>query len=316
MKYLRPVFFIVGIAILFLVVRRSGLHSFVQAVASLDWRFTFLALASYLAINIARVERLTLILHHKTTRQHLYAVIFLQNFLNLFLSFSGDAAYVSLLNRRKTLAPGENVASLLSTKILDLGTLAVIFLASIFFVASPRMEPFRLPALGVLAAVLTTIGILMVYPKIAEAYVASTGRALGVDKRPLFIALHQNIARVGEGFFLRQKDVLAQIIVATLANWVFTFLCGFFLLRGVGIMIDTWQMVFAYSLPMIVSLTPVFVLGGFGSFEATLVFGLLIVGVGAGQAIPASLLIHIEEFAFITLCAAAGFILYDFQGTL
>ena len=130
MKYLRIIFLVLGVFIFFLVVRPIALADFAAFVRTLDWRYTMLAFVSYVGVNVARVERMTLLIQKRISRRDLYSFVFLQNFLNVFFSFSGDAAYVSLVHRAKSVPMSENVASFISAKALDLIVLAGIFFAA------------------------------------------------------------------------------------------------------------------------------------------------------------------------------------------
>lgn len=310
---IRAVWFAAGVLIFFLVVRRTRWADFTAAFSLFDWRFALLAFVAYAGVNAARVERLVLILGPRIGRRDLFGVVFIQNFLNSFFSFAGDGAYVSLL-RRKKIAWGENVSSLLTVKACDLIMLAAIFLAAIFFTGSPRLAPFRAPAALLLALAAGAVGFAGARPAAASRVLARIGHGAGVARRPLFSRIVRTLQEISSGFsLLLRRDIFLKIFLATLANWLLTFLCGFFLFRGAGIGIGAAEAVFAYTLPILASLTPAHALGGIGTFEASLISGLALVGVSVSAAIPASIIIHLEELVFLAVLGAAGFLAYDFR---
>lgn len=316
MKYLRLGFFAVGILLFIAVIRKARVADAAALAARFDWRLTLLAFISYIGVNIARVERISLMLGKKVSRQHLFPIVFIQNFFNVFLAFSGDVAYVSLLHGKKAVALGENFSSLVSGKALDLAALGATFFGAILLSGSPRLAAFQLPALLCLFLIVGTVGTAIFYPGALVRGATYGARALGIAERRIAIYAMKGVREVADGFLrLQHRDLVMKIVFSTIVNWAGTFLCGFFLLRGAGIGINASQTVFVYTLPIMVSLTPAFIFGGLGSFEAALVGGLVLVGFNSSAVIPASIAIHLEELVFVAVLGAVGFALHDgFRG--
>lgn len=307
MKYWRAAFFIGGVFIFFLVIRRLAAADFAAFVRTLDWRYAALAFTSYLGVNAARVERMSLLLQSRVSRRELYSFVFLQNFLNVFFSFSGDAAYMSLVHRTKGVPFGENVASFISAKALDLIVLAGMFLAAVLTGASPLLAPFRLPALALFACVIGAAGSVCVRPMAVAAAIHAAARKLGIAERRFTGRILSFVSESARGFtLLDQKDIFIRISLWTLVNWLCTFLAGWLLLSGAHITLGTGDVLFAYTFPITISLMPFYAFGGFGSYEVSLLSGLVLVGVDSVQAAQAAVVIHMEELVFLFACAAAG----------
>lgn len=316
MKYWRAAFFIGGVFIFFLVVRRIAVADFAAFVRTLDWRYAGLAFASYLAVNASRVERMSLLLQGRVSRRELYSFVFLQNFLNVFFSFSGDAAYMSLVHRTKDVPMAENVASFISAKALDIVVLAGMFLAAVFAGASPALAPFRLPALAFFICIIGAAGFVMARPRAVASAAHTMARKLGLLEKRFMERVLALIAEVAQGFSLfDRRDVFLGVCVWTLVNWLCTFLAGWLLLYGAHIALGTGDVLFAYTFPITASLMPFYVFGGFGGYEVSLLSGLVLVGVDSVQAAQAAVVIHLEELVFLFACAAAGIGLHLFQKT-
>lgn len=309
-RYIRLLFFLAGILIFFLVVRRIAAADFAAFVRTLDWRFGGLAFVSYLAVNAARVERMSLLLQGRVSRRELYSFVFWQNFLNVFFSFSGDAAYMSLVHRTRGVPFAENAASFISAKALDLIVLAGMFLAAVLAGASPVLVPFRLPALALFICVAGVAGFICARPMAVSAVLHTAARLLGIAERRLAGRILSFVSEAARGFMLLDRgDIFVRISLWTLVNWVCTFLAGWLLLAGAHVRLGAGDVLFAYTFPITAALTPFYVFGGFGTYEASFLSGLVLTGVDSLRAAQAVVAIHAQELVFLLVCAAAGVLL-------
>jgi uncharacterized membrane protein YbhN (UPF0104 family) len=102
---------------------------------------------------------------------------------------------------------------------------------------------------------------------------------------------------------LRNGHLLGRVALLTAGCWTLIYVCGYFSLIGVGLRLPFFDCVFAYSFPVIISMMPFYMLGGFGVYEGTLGVGLNLIGVPLGLATAASLALHVAELSFIVLPA-------------
>jgi uncharacterized membrane protein YbhN (UPF0104 family) len=105
---------------------------------------------------------------------------------------------------------------------------------------------------------------------------------------------------------LRQASLLYRVMALTAGCWVLIYLCGYVSLLGVGVRLGLWDGLFAYSFPMIASMTPFYMLGGFGVFEGSIGFGLHLVNVPLNVAVAAGVMLHVAELVFVVLPAPFG----------
>ena len=316
MKIFRIVFFILGLVLFVVLVRRVAGADVAAVFASIDWRLSALAFLCYCGVNLMRMESISLILGGKVPRRRVLSLVFLQNFFNVLFSFSGDAAYVFLLKRRGTVTLGENLASLLAAKILDFFTLTSVFFGFVMISGIPALSSLRAPSALIFAASVSLAALSFARPSVLPALVAGAGSVVGIGARPAFLRVLKQAQEIAGGFsFFRSRRVAGRVALTTLCNWFLTFLSGFLLLRGVGVTIGFGATLFAYTFPIAAGLTPAFVLGGFGSYEGAFAFGLTRVGIAAGQAIASSVALHVQELGFLLVLAAAGFIIHYYDDT-
>jgi uncharacterized membrane protein YbhN (UPF0104 family) len=102
---------------------------------------------------------------------------------------------------------------------------------------------------------------------------------------------------------LRQGHVVGRVAALTFGCWGLIYLCGYASLLGVGIDVRFWDGLFAYSFPMIASMTPFFMLGGFGVFEGSIGVGLHLIGVPLNTAMAGAVLLHFAELLYVLLPA-------------
>ena len=314
MKYWRITFLLGGAALFFVVARNVPFGDFVQLVRTLDWKFAALAFASYCAVNAARVERMTLLLKKQVLRSDLYTLIVLQSFFNVFLPFAGDAAYLSFLHKKKNIPLGANVGSFVSAKIMDLMALAAVFGGAVFFADLPPLAmSFRAAALAIMAVSAAAAIAFFACPAAARIALWWLAGKLGVRSRPAADAFFQKIEEISNSLvLLDRRDIFASVAFWTIVNWSCTFLSGFFLLRGAGVALGAGGALFAYTFPIVATLTPLHVFGGFGTYEVSFASGLILAGISTAQASAAAIAIHLQELGFLIVSAAAGAAIYFF----
>jgi uncharacterized membrane protein YbhN (UPF0104 family) len=67
-----------------------------------------------------------------------------------------------------------------------------------------------------------------------------------------------------------------------------------------------WDALFAYSFPVVVSMMPFYMLGGFGVYEGSIAFGLHLVGVPLETSMAIGVLLHVTELLFVVIPAPFG----------
>ena len=289
----------------YLVSRQLKLSDLAQLWRAADLRLLGLGFLGYGLANVLRAHRFRALTGDRIPTLMLLRMVLIQNFLNTFLPFrAGEVSYLVMVHRTGAVKPGENLASLLGARLLDLVAALLIPLAVLpmsrawsaqdrplgWFVAIAAIG-VAVPALGVWRAA-PVAGWLT---KRAEASSGLWARGLTTGGEAL-LALAE----------LRRGHRLGRVALLTAGCWVLLYLAGYVSLLGVGVSVPFWDGLFAYSFPMIVSMTPIYMLGGFGVFEGSIGFGLHLVGVPTPIAMAGALLLHVSELTFVTALAPLG----------
>jgi|GEM_PF-2285978 uncharacterized membrane protein YbhN (UPF0104 family) len=307
MMFRRILFFLTGLGILFLILHAVAPADIMASVRALDWRYAAAAFVAYLGVNVARVERMSILVRGRVRRAELYPFIFFQNFLNVFFSFSGDAAYLSLIHRTGKITPGDNAASFFAAKALDAAALAGVFLGAVFFISSPLILPLRFPALILFLSVGTAWIVMFVRPRTMARGIARAAEMSGLARSRRAARFLEEVQRIADGLSLfNHGRAGAGLAWWTAVNWFCTFLAGGLLLRGAHVVLGVTEILFAYAFPIAAGLTPLYVFGGFGSYEGSFVAGLVLVGIDIGRASAAAIVIHIQELGFLVVCVVLG----------
>jgi len=264
-----------------------------------------LAFAAYMAANLLRAWRFRVLTGGQLSTLPLLRAVLLQNFLNTFLPLrAGEVSYLYMVHRSGVVKPADNVASLIGARALDLVAalwipLLTLPMSSLWSSQGGTLAWFAALAIAAALAFAFTLfqaGALGAWlERVAERRSPRLARLLGIGG-----AILRSLSQ------LRRASLLGRVTALTFACWALIYLSGYLNLIGLGIRLGFWDALFAYSFPVIASMTPVFMLGGFGVFEGSMGAGLHLVGVPLKVAMSAALLLHIAELIYVIVPAPFG----------
>jgi uncharacterized membrane protein YbhN (UPF0104 family) len=270
--------------------------------ATSDLRWLALGLAAYFCANVLRAVRFRLLTGNRIPTGTLLRTVLIQNLLNTFLPLrAGEASYLLLVHRSGNVKPGENIGSLLGARVLDLlAALLIPILTLPLSRASTTIGvPFALVAVPPVAAIVVLTLVLGRADALASWIASRANTARSWLNRALLLA-SDVLRSLGR---LRSATVLGKVALLTAGCWLLIYLCGYFTLLGVGLRLPFFDSVFAYSFPVVASMMPFYMLGGFGVFEGSIGVGLNLVGVPLGTAMAAGLALHVADLLFVVLPA-------------
>jgi uncharacterized membrane protein YbhN (UPF0104 family) len=257
-----------------------------------------LGLVTYFAANVLRARRFRALTGDQIPTRTMLRTVIIQNILNTFLPLrAGEVSYLYMVHKSGVVKAGDNVGSLLGARVMDLlAALALPLVALPFSNAwSAEGHPFLWFA--------------------SIAAVAASGFAIGVSRaEPLarFFAMRSQTRRawlnrllkliadvLGSLAQLRRASLFGRVSGLTLACWTLVYVSGYFNLLGVGVRVPFPDAIFAYSFPNIASMTPFYMLGGFGVYEGSFGMGLHLTGVPLGTAMASGLVLHVAELLFV-----------------
>lgn len=291
-----------------------------MVLSYLDWRdiaklwteadpiYLALGLATYFLANVLRARRFRALTGDQIPTSVMLRAVIFQNILNTFLPFrAGEASYLYAVHRTGVVRAGDNVGALLGARVLDL--LAALALPLVTLPLSRAWSadghPFLWFALiACLALLAFAIGIWRAEPLSRFFARRTNGRRAWLNRALRLVAdVLTSLAQ------LRRAALLRRVCGLTLGCWVLVYVSGYFSLLGVGIDVALWDAIFAYSFPNIASMTPFYMLGGFGVYEGSFGMGLHLVGVPLSSAMASGLLLHVAELVFVLSLAPVTLLL-------
>lgn len=257
-----------------------------------------LGLAAYFCANILRARRFRALTRDQIATSAMLRMVIVQNLLNTFLPLrAGEVSYLYMVHRTGAVKAGDNVGSLLGARVLDLLAALVLPLFALPLSSAWRAEGHAFlwfASLALAAALAFAIGVWRAEP-LARFFAGRATTQRAWLNRALQL-VSEVLSALGQ---LRQASLLQRVVPLTLTCWTMMYLSGYFSLLGVGVSIPVADAVFAYSFPTIASMTPFYMLGGFGVYEGSIGVGLRLVGVELGRAMAAGLALHVAELLFV-----------------
>jgi uncharacterized membrane protein YbhN (UPF0104 family) len=266
----------------YFVVSQLTWRDLTALLAASDLKFLTLGFVAYLCANVLRAARFRALTGDQIPTAALLRTVIAQNLLNTFLPLrAGEASYLYMVHRTGAVKPGDNIGSLLGARVLDL--LAAVLIPVSILPLSRAWSAEDLPFGALVAALAVGVLVLALAIRNAEplgnviAARATTGRAW-LD-RALLVASDtlRSLAR------LRSSRLLGRVTLLTASCWLLIYVSGYLSLLGLGLELRFFDSVFAYSFPVVISMMPFFMLGGFGVYEGSIGLGLNLVGVPLGQ---------------------------------
>jgi uncharacterized membrane protein YbhN (UPF0104 family) len=296
-----------SVGIGYFVVRKLSLQDLLRLAHAADARLLVLGLALYLLANLLRARRFRALTDDRIATLPLLRTVLIQNFLNTFLPFrAGEVSYLVMVHRTGAVTAGTNLASLLGARVLDL--VAALMIPLLTLPLSRAWASADLPFAWF--AGLTAFGITCLVVGLWQApALAGWLERRTVPARPwLARALAIAASTLSALAQLRKGKLLARIGGLTAGCWLLIYLSGYVTLLGVGVAVPFWDAVFAYSFPVVASMTPFYMLGGFGVYEGSIGFGLHLIGVPLATSMAAGVFLHITELLFVVLPAPFGLV--------
>ncbi len=257
-----------------------------------------LGLGTYFLANVLRARRFRALTGDRiSTRVMLRTVIF-QNILNTFLPLrAGEVSYLYMVHKSGVVKAGDNVGSLLGARVLDLLAALAMPLAALPFSAAWSAEGHTFlwfAGLAIFAGSSFAFGVWRAEP-LSRFFArrAITGRPW---LNRALVMVSDVLSALAQ---LRQASLFRRVFSLTAGCWALVYLSGYFNLLGVGVRVPFADAVFAYSFPNIASMTPFYMLGGFGVYEGSFGMGLHLAGVPLDSAMASGLVLHVAELVFV-----------------
>lgn len=283
-----------------------------EVIHNIDWRISVTAFFVYFALILVRAFRFRFLLDKKLSFFDFLNIVFVHSFLsNNLPARSGELSYIYLVRKSGRVVDGENIGSLILSRIFDLLAVAVFVLSALVLVAGNFPGRALIQRSAVAGGI--GVGFLFFFVVFGAAYVSKLLewliRLFRIGGISFFRKLYEKVDEVvrvlAQG---RKRHILLPVLLFSLLLWLIDFFFNWLLLRGSGLHISFFAATVAFSLPILVSVLPVQPLGGFGLFEGSLALGLFLFGFPKDTSLAAGLVVHIQTIIFSFIFASIGYV--------
>lgn len=307
---------IISLALVVFLLSQIDLVKGFRIISQMSLAWIILGFLAYLASVLLRALRWRILIHSKLIDfKDIFRVTILHiMFNNLLPARSGELTYLYFLKKNQAVSVAEGAATLLAARIFDVLTIVLLFLFSIFWAGlylSIESSQIILWSLGLLIILILILFYLTkisrVFLKIFEEMIKKTW--LKKSSLALFL-INRSEAMIESLAAIRQKGIYLSILIISLMTWLAKFLMIAFLLIGLDIHLNLWQIVFGASLTQVANALPIQALAGFGTHEAAWTIAFIWAGLDKEMAIISGFAIHILGiiYALILVGYAVGFI--------
>lgn len=275
-----------------------------------DSTFLGTAFGLYIMSGVLKAVRFKYLLRTDRHWTEWFRLSSLQNALNVFLPLrAGEWYYLAALKTESQVTIATSLSVLVAVRLIDAAVVLLIFFAalsmSILMTAPTALVYVTLATFTVCGGLVLLLifgnSILMRTVR----WLRSTAGIARLDR--LFLIVEQLLM----GFVaLRERHILLRAIVLTLCIWATTFLSAYALLSALGLVVSFPQSVIIYGFPTMISMTPAFMFGGIGTYEASIVLPLVWFGVTREVAIATALVAHVYELSFLVITLIVALVLH------
>ncbi|MEK7659975.1 MAG: lysylphosphatidylglycerol synthase transmembrane domain-containing protein [Patescibacteria group bacterium] len=236
----------------------------------------------------------------------------LQNALNVFFPLrAGEWYYVAALKTGPQVSVSESLSALVAVRLIDaivVLSICVLALSGALAFAAPK-EIVQYAGI-VLMVCIAALLILLRYTGILKRRLEEMRvRVQYVPVKSILRALEQLM----DGFStLRERQFIWTTALYSVGIWAVTFISASVLLSALHADVSMLEAIAVYGFPTIISMTPAFMFGGVGAYEASIIFPLMMFGITRDRAIVLALTAHVYELSFLLIALFLSIVLHLF----
>jgi uncharacterized protein (TIRG00374 family) len=297
--------------ILFALLSQISLKDLYTLLKTVDPIWAALGAAGYILALLFRAVRFRWLIHSKSIPlSELFRITVFHNLSIMVLpSKLGELSYPYFINKISGMSMTEGLASLITSRVYDFFTILMIFLfASIGFQSFFKNNLFFIILLTALLLGLIFLAFFHM-SSLLRWFSDISGKISkwrGSKSIKSFLWIQRKINEVAEDFYaIQARRTYLPVSLTTLISWIMAFWMCYAFLRGFGIDLSFWRVIFGSTVGLIASALPISGFGNWGTLEAGWAAGFLIAGLSKEKAIASGFGLHI--FIFI-ICAVMSFI--------
>jgi uncharacterized protein (TIRG00374 family) len=221
----------------------------------------------------------------------------------------GELSYPYLLNKISGMSVTEGMASLIASRVYDFFIFLMIFLfASIGFQSFFKIHFLFVILLSVFLIGLTLL--LFFYMsnllRLFSNFIVRISQRIGTKSSKPFQWIQRKIHEIAEDFYaIKARRTYFPVTVISLLSWITIYWIFYAFLRGFGIEVSFFKVVFGSTIAVLANALPISGIGNWGTLEVGWAAGFLMVGLSKEKAISTGFGVHIVIFV---VCVVMAFI--------
>jgi uncharacterized protein (TIRG00374 family) len=283
----------VSSGILFLLVRLFKDLNFETILKYLGIKVIIISLLIYLAIKATNTLRYNLTFGTKGFFKTIN-ILFFGNFMLTLLPFRlGEFSYLQQFKKYYNIDYKKGASNIIFIRILDYLSIFILMLISFVLLILKNVEAINDKKIlaAFVAIFIITLALVLAYGLLSKSVKAK--RNAGFASKALLYA---------NDLIFKERKYKWIILLNSLIYWSLRFFLGIYLLRAVGINLGIVELLFISTMLMLISLIPIQPFAGFGVFEGSWIWMLVLFGVGKEDLLNKTLAVH-----FISLINVVAF---------
>lgn len=304
-----------GILVIFLLRQINITQDFSGVFKEIRAEELIAAFSLYFLAYFFQALRFRLFLMNRFNLFSLFNIVCLHNFFNNILPLrTGEFSYLYLIEKSEKVRTGENIASLILARFLDFFAISLFFFISIILLLSAETQFFQqlfLCWVLFLIPFAVLFVLILFYPikvsRFAEIFFSKTV----FQKFKIFNFIQQKIKEIlGAIQNLKSRKLFFFSTITSLAIWLSLYLTSFLLIRGLGLNLNFWQIIFVSSFPLFSLILPIQGIAGFGNIEGSWTLGFMILGIPKVLAVSSGFILHFIILIYTFILAFLGYVLF------
>jgi uncharacterized protein (TIRG00374 family) len=292
---------LISLVLTVLLLSQTNLSDLALVTSYVNYNYLVVAFCLYVLSYILRTCRFYFLLGKRVKFYRMFNIVSMHNLANMIIPARVGEVSFLYLNKRYGITSGESLGSLITARVFDLAITSVFVVISIFFVyRNVQLLNGILLLLGLVFGLIAAAFVLLFrYKKRFLGWFDKITKILKMNEKKHVKIFKSRLIEAYQLITNLDKGKIKTAVLTSVALWLILYLVNFAFLLAFNVTIGFMETIFMISVLVLLPLIPFYGLGGFGTFEITLSFFLILFGISKEIAIISSFGIHIIILMFI-----------------
>lgn len=316
MKLFGRIFFgiLISAGLLFLLLNYVSVGDVANSLSKFPFNALVISFFLYLLIFLLKTLRFWTLLSKKIRFSKLFSIVCVHNFTNVLLPFrTGELGYAYLVKKEGMDYP-TGLGTLIVARLFDIIAIFIVFFTGylLFRNHSNEVNSVLLISFLAVAALFVLVFILIKFKDKLRPASNSLLCLVSLNNNKAVLFVQKKIGQTLDairGFGLNKNSFL--VLIESVLIWGLMFYFTYFVLRSLGMEIGLVESIIGSGIALLIVMLPIQGIAGFGTTEAAIVIGFLILGFERDQIILVSFGYHILSLVYALILGAYGIVSYS-----